>query len=152
MMLWQVGHMVSGPPSLESSKALSTPPHPPQRPKWATALAVGPAQIDTASLPRTGHQLYLPQQGSALPPQPSTICPLNSSGASPIRATLSPQPLAPTQVTGPGRSLLPGKGWMLPYAPSLLPPPKLTHTGTPPPHTWSACFLATCRERARPTP
>lgn len=63
-------------PSLESSKALCTPPHSPQRPKWATALAVGPAQIDTASLPRTGHQLYLPQQDSALPPQPSTICPL----------------------------------------------------------------------------
>lgn len=93
---------------------------------------VPPRQTLPAS-PCTGHQLYLPQRGSALAPQPSAICSPDFSGASPVWATLCPSPPAPTQVTGSRRLLLSGKGWTPPYAPSQLPPPTLTHTGTPTP-------------------
>lgn len=89
--LWQVGHLASGPPSPESPTALGTPP--PQRPKWATALTAGPAQRDTASLPQPGHRLYLPQQGRALAPRPSTICPLRLLRGQPDPGHPHPQAL-----------------------------------------------------------
>lgn len=92
-MLWLVGHMAAGPPSPKSTKALGTPPHPhllsdppSGQPLWQW---VRPRQTLPASPPCSGHQLYLPQRGNALAPQPGILCPLCFSGASPIRATLS---------------------------------------------------------------
>lgn len=133
MMLWQVGHMASGPPSPESSKALGTPPHPPQRPKWATALVVGPAQTDTASLPRTGHQLYLPQQGRALAPQPSTICPLRLLRGQPSLG--HPLPLARGSHTGDRPRQVAAPWERLDAALCPLPAPSSqTHAHRYPPH------------------
>ncbi|KAF6119553.1 hypothetical protein HJG60_010039 [Phyllostomus discolor] len=132
MRLWQVGHAASGSPPPESTKAFGTPPSPATPSEQLLWQWVPPRQTLPAS-PCTGHQLYLPQRGSALAPQPSAICSPDFSGASPVWAALPPSPLAPTQVTGSGRPLLSGKGWTPPYAPSQLPPPTLAHTGTPTP-------------------
>lgn len=96
MMLWLVGHMASGPPSPESTKALGTPTPPSCDPKWGNRRGSGSGPDRHCQPPPcNGHQLYLPQRGNAPAPQPRIICPLDFSGASPVWALPSPSPPLP---------------------------------------------------------
>lgn len=72
MTLWQVGVGTRGPIPRKSQ----SPWHAPVTPSGQLLRQwVPPRQTLPASSPCSGHQLYLPEQGNALAPQPSTICP-----------------------------------------------------------------------------
>lgn len=138
---WGTWHQ--GPHHRKVPKPLA--PHPifPSDPKWATAVAVGPAQTDTASLPCTGHQLYLPQQGSALVPQPSTICPLRLLRGQPSLG--HPLSLALGSHTGDRPRQIAAPWERLDAALCPLSAPSQTHAPRSPPYLVSL-FLTTGRE------
>lgn len=149
MRLWQVGPMASGLPSPESTKAFGTPPSPAtpsEQPLWQW---VRPRQTLPAP-PCTGHQLYLPQRGSALAPRPSAICsPSRLRGQPGLGHSL---PLATGSHAGDRLRQTAALRERSDAALRPLPAPaSRTHTHRYP-HTWSACHLTTCRERGRPTP
>ena len=149
MRLWQVGPMVLGSPSPESTKAFGTPPSPVTPSEQLLWQWVQPRQTLPAS-PCTGHQLYLPQRGSALAAQPSTICsPRLLRGQPSLGHSLS---LAIGSHTGDRLRQIAALRKRLDAALCPLPAPS-SHTHVHRyAHTWSACYLTTCRERGRFTP